>query len=368
VQSLIVWVPGRTTDYNDEEAPPVPEEHRKVKWLVDAAEHGSLDPSIAAAIKAVLSDWGFIMNLSSYELWEPLQKGVREVLKRIGTTRLAPLFIDHALADKTGAAQLGQFCRMHMHAAAAPTGVKPSQRLVMPELFALLEAKLDFEDLREMAEWDSLHVLPLLVHLLNARFQAAMEMVAAQSGCSLSQAPAKGYARTRVKLDADHRTLQSSRAAWIMDPPPRGLRTGPGVLSVHSAVAETNAAFEGTLQVKNPFAMDETARSHRDHPPPLNMSVVVAPKLTFGELVAEPTTAPIIAGLRAVQDNEFTERWHRPWMRLLHCWLMFCLRMCRFKLQPRFKLRSMRSEKPENRCTARMCPSFVADQIFVSCF
>ena len=86
----------RTTDYNDEEAPPDPEERRKVKWLVDAAEHGSLDPSIAAAIKAVLSDWGFIMNLSSYELWEPLQKGVREVLKRIGTTRMAPLFIDHA--------------------------------------------------------------------------------------------------------------------------------------------------------------------------------------------------------------------------------------------------------------------------------
>jgi hypothetical protein len=41
------------------------------------------------------------------------------------------------------------------------------------------------------------------------------------------------------------------------------------------------------------------------------MLVVFAPKLTFGELMAEPTTAPIIAGLRAVRDNEPTERWHR---------------------------------------------------------
>jgi len=96
VQSLIVAVRGRTTKIDWDEAPSDPEERRTVKWLVDAAEHGSLDPSIAAAIKVVLSDWDFTMNLSVNGLWEPLQKGVREVLKRIGTTRMAPLFIDHA--------------------------------------------------------------------------------------------------------------------------------------------------------------------------------------------------------------------------------------------------------------------------------
>jgi hypothetical protein len=155
-----------------------------------------------------------------------------------------------------------------------------------------------------------LHIVLLLAHLLNARFQAAMKTVAAKSGCSLSQAPAKGYARARVKLDADYRTLQSPRAAWIMDPL-RCLLTGPGVLSMHAAIAETNAAFKGTLQVKNPFAMDEAARSLRDHLLLLNMLVVFAPKLTFGELMAEPATAPIIADLRSVRDNEPTERWHR---------------------------------------------------------
>jgi hypothetical protein len=179
VQSLIVAVRGRTTKIDWAEAPSDPEERRTVKWLVDAAEHGSLDPSIAAAIKVVLSDWDFTMNLSVNGLWEPLQKGVREVLKRIGTTRLAPLYIEHSLADKMGAAQLGQF--YHMHAAAAHTGIKPSQRLVMPELFALLETKLDFEDFGEMAERVGLHVVLLLAHLLNARFQAAMAVVAARS-------------------------------------------------------------------------------------------------------------------------------------------------------------------------------------------
>jgi hypothetical protein len=170
---------------------------RNVTWLLDAAEHAALDPVIHAAVKQVLAEFSFTMNLSGYGLWEDLQRGASQILARIGSP-LGVLFTDHRLADRMGAAQLGGF--YHMHAAAAEEGVKPSQRLVLPELFARVESELDFGDVAQMAEGVGLHVLLLLAHLLSDLFTATMEQVAASCGCTLSVAPPKGFARSKVKM------------------------------------------------------------------------------------------------------------------------------------------------------------------------
>jgi hypothetical protein len=170
---------------------------RNITWLLDAAEHAALDPVIGAAIKEVLAEFHFTSNLSGHGLWEDLQRGASQILARIGSP-LGALYVDHRLADRMGAAQLGRF--YHMHAAAAEKGVKPSQRLVLPELFARVESALDFGDVAQMAEGVGLHVLLLLAHLLSDLFTATMEQVAASCGCTLSVAPPKGFARSKVKM------------------------------------------------------------------------------------------------------------------------------------------------------------------------
>jgi hypothetical protein len=171
---------------------------RNVTWLLDAVEHAALDPVIiGSAIKEVLAEFEFTANLWGYGLWEDLQRGASQILARIGSP-LGVLFTDHRLADRMGAAQLGGF--YHMHAAAAEEGVKPSQRLVLPELFARVESELDFGDVAQMAEGVGLHVLILLAHLLSDLFTATMKRVADSCGCTLSVAPPKGFARSKVKM------------------------------------------------------------------------------------------------------------------------------------------------------------------------
>jgi hypothetical protein len=195
VTALITMVHATTGWYK---GPAAEGEHtrRNVTWLLDAAEHAALDPVIGAAIKAVLAD-SFTFDLSAYGLWRDLQHGASQILARIGSP-LGVLYTDHRLADRMGAAQLGGF--YNMHAAAAETGVKPSQRLVLPELFARVESELDFGDVAQMAEGVGLHVILLLAHLLSDLFTATMEQVAASCGCTLSVAPPKGFARSKVKM------------------------------------------------------------------------------------------------------------------------------------------------------------------------
>jgi hypothetical protein len=198
VTALISVVHATTSWYK---GPAAEGEHtrRNVTWLLDAAEHVALDSVIiGAAIKEVLAEASFAMNLSGYgSLWDDLQRGASQILARIGSP-LGVLYTDHRLVDRMGAAQLGGF--YHMHAAAAEKGVKPSQRLVLPELFARVESELDFGDVAQMAEGVGLHVLLLLAHLLSDLFTATMEQVAASCGCTLSVAPPKGFARSKVKM------------------------------------------------------------------------------------------------------------------------------------------------------------------------
>jgi hypothetical protein len=196
VAALIAVVHATTGPYD---GPDTEGEHtrRNITWLLDAAEHAALDPLIGAAIKEVLAEFHFTSNLSTCGLWEDLQRGASQILARIGSP-LGALFTDHRLADRMGADQLGGF--YHMHAAAAEKGVKPSQRLVLPKLFAQVESELDFGDVAQMAEGVGLHVLLLLAHLLSDLFTATMKQVAASCGCTLSVAPPKGFARSKVKM------------------------------------------------------------------------------------------------------------------------------------------------------------------------
>jgi hypothetical protein len=173
-------------------------ERRNIPWMLDAVEHAYLDTSIGTALKEVLSDHLFIVNLGFFKLWQPLQDGANVILSRIGGLLLAPLYSLHHLAERMSNQRLGQYYMMHK--SEAPKGVKPSQRQACPELFDVIESQLCFDDLGEANERVSLLCVLLLAHLLADLFKEQMEKTKVKCGCSLSVAPPKGYARALVKL------------------------------------------------------------------------------------------------------------------------------------------------------------------------
>ena len=279
-------------------------------WLLAALPVAALDADIAAGIRQLLAVNYYTVNLGARKQWAPLLAGAHAVLAAVGRTQLAPLFTAHQLAERLGDARLRPLYTDHACVRTAAAAAARSQRLAMPQLFEVLQAQLAFGEPAAMAERVALHAVLLLSRLVNARFQSAMQGVAERSGCAFSGAPAKGYARSLVKLDADYQDRRSPRCASILD----GLRcllTGGGVGAVRAAIAGTSAACGGLVQLKNPFGLSEARRAERAHLLLLNLTVVFASGTTVAALLAEPAAAALLAGVRARPDGEPQERWER---------------------------------------------------------
>ena len=268
--------------------------------MLEAFKHAHLDPSIAAATKEVLGDYGFTFRLPFLGLWKALQEGAQAILDQTGATLLEPLYVEHGLANRMSSEALAQFYTIHE--SAAPKGAKLSQRHVFPELFAAIEGSLNFDDFGGMPEGVSLVVVLLLAHLLFDEYKERVTKAAAKCGWSVSVAPPKGFARAFVKLFSDYLKLGIARSAYVMDPL-RCLFVGPGVLSMYAALAAISEEFGGVLGVKNPFSLSLEDRASRAHLLLLNTAAVAESMMTVDELLKQPRAPEIIAGLRVTPDG-----------------------------------------------------------------
>lgn len=278
-------------------------------WLIDALEAAPLDPdiseamSIAKGVNLLLSCFRYTRNLKVHGQWLTLKEAANRILRRIGASRLAPL-LTNDVVSRMDAATTAKFYGPHQ----STTREKPSQRLATPELFTLLEESLDFQHPPAMAERVALHTVLILNHLVNDAFQKKMEGLARKAGCKFTGSHPKSYSRPLVKLYNDYVNQKSPRAAFILDGI-RCLLTGPGVLSLQSAIGEINEAFDGLIQIKNPFTLPPSEREDRNHLLLINITIIFDSKVTLAEYFKRPATIKLLADQRVHPDGEPYERW-----------------------------------------------------------
>jgi hypothetical protein len=159
-----------------------------------------LDTDIADGIKQLLGVLHFTTNLEGADQWQwtRLKKGCKERLASVGKAFLAPLFIQHNLAERMSTIAVSQTHSLHRIAARFKVehpGEKLTQRDVMAPSFELLRKKINFADHAGMPEHVALYALLIIQHLLNDGFLAKVEAAAKRAGCKFSGALPKGFAR-----------------------------------------------------------------------------------------------------------------------------------------------------------------------------
>jgi hypothetical protein len=193
-----VFVEGRQTSSNANRAKRNEQIKDATTWLLEAVTVAALDADIADGIKQLLGALRFTTNLGAAQQWTRLEGGCKERLEAVGKEFLAPLFIQHNLAERMGAIAVSQTHSLHRIAArfkAEHPGKKLTQREVMAPLFELLCKEINFADPAAMPEHVALYAVLIIQHLLNDGFLAKVEAAAKRAGCKFSGAFPKGFAR-----------------------------------------------------------------------------------------------------------------------------------------------------------------------------
>ena len=139
-------------------------------WLILAMGVSHLDPAIAAAVKQLLACRMFTRNLSARGQWDRLRSELEQEMLKVGKAQLEQLYYEFNLGTVMSAETLAKLYFMNS-AATKLNGSKPSQELVLPELFALLRSEIDFVDPAAFGERVALQVMRIVFVLLNDQFQ-----------------------------------------------------------------------------------------------------------------------------------------------------------------------------------------------------